>query len=183
MAVQFKFCEVEAIETIGQGTRVCLDLADRLEPEEGLLLGDTGHGYLLILSENQSSETYPPRPFRVNCGAIHHYLLGEDQKTRYLSDLTPEMSVMVVHARSGVQRTVPIGRIKIEKRSLLRVIVRYEDRRISATLQQADSVRLMSKAQGAIDVKTLQIGASVCLLPDRPGRHLGERIEEKIEET
>ncbi|PXA04447.1 3-dehydroquinate synthase [Coraliomargarita sinensis] len=183
MSSRLQFCEVEAVETIGEGTRVCLDLADRLEPEEGLLLGDTGHGYLLVLSENQSSETYPPRPFRVNCGAIHHYLLGENEKTRYLSDLTPEMSVMVVHAGSGAQRMVPIGRIKIEKRPLLRIIARYAGKRISATLQQADSVRLMRQAGEVVDVKSVQPGDSVCFLSDQPGRHLGERIEEDIQET
>jgi 3-dehydroquinate synthase II len=177
------FCEVEAVESIGEGTRVCLDLADRLDPEEGLLLGDTGHGYLLVLSENQSSATYPARPFRVNCGAIHHYLLCEGQQTCYLSELNPESSVMVVHAGTGAQRTVPIGRIKMEKRPLLRVIARYEGRRVSATLQAADSVRLMRKNQAAIDVQALQPGDAVCFVPDQPGRHLGQRIEETIEEV
>jgi 3-dehydroquinate synthase II len=182
MDTPLDFCEIESIHPIGEGMRVCLDLADRLEPEEGVLLGDTGHGYLLVLSENQSSETYPPRPFRVNCGAIHHYLLCDDEKTSYLSDLTPEMSVLLTHAVTGFQRSVPIGRIKMEKRPLLRVIARYEGQRISATLQEADSVRLMGKTQNAIDVKALQRGDVVCFVPDQPGRHLGERIEETIEE-
>ncbi|HKK17857.1 MAG TPA: 3-dehydroquinate synthase II [Opitutales bacterium] len=177
------FCEIESILSIGEGMRVCLDLADRLEPEEGVLLGDTGHGYLLVLSENQSSETYPPRPFRVNCGAIHHYLFCEDEKTRYLSDLTPEMSVLAVHGQTGAQRRVPIGRIKMEKRPFLRVIATHQGRRVSVTLQEADSVRLLSKSRGAIDVKLVQPGDAVCFLPDQPGRHLGERIEESIEEV
>jgi 3-dehydroquinate synthase II len=183
MTTPLTFCRVEAIESIGEGTRVCLDLADRLAPEEGLFLGDTGHGYLLVLSENQASETYPPRPFRVNCGAIHHYLLCDEGKTRYLSDLSPEMSVMVVHAITGAVRKVPVGRIKMEKRPLLRLIARYEGQRISATLQDADSVRLMNQEQSAVDVKALQSGDAICFQPDQPGRHLGERIEEEIVET
>lgn len=183
MKSSLEFCEVEAIKPIGEGTRVCLDFADRLEPEEGLLLGDTGHGYLLVLSENQPSATYPARPFRINCGAIHHYLFCEDGKTCYLSELNPEMSVKVVHAETGAARSVPIGRIKMEKRPMLRVIARYERRRISATLQAADSVRLQSKDGGAVDVKALQVGDAVSFLPDQAGRHLGRRIEEAIEET
>ena len=183
MKSQLNFCELEAIHPIGEGTRVCLDLADRLEPEEGVLLGDTGHGYLLVLSENQPSATYPARPFRINCGAMHHYLSCEEGKTCYLSELNPEMSVRVVHAGTGAERSVPIGRIKMEKRPLLRVIARYGDQRVSATLQDADSVRLQSKDRGAVDVKGLQPGDAVCFLPDEPGRHLGRRIDEVIEET
>lgn len=182
MKSPLEFCQVEVIESIGEGTRVCLDLVDSLEPQEGLLLGDTGHGYLLVLSENQSSETYPPRPFRINCGAIHHYLLCEDGKTCYLSELSSESSVRVVHATTGAVRSVPIGRIKMEKRFLLRVVARYGDQRVSATLQDADSVRLLSKDRGAMDVKGLQAGDAVCFFPDQPGRHLGRRIEEAIEE-
>lgn len=178
-----EFCEIDSIKPIGEGTRVCLDLVDALEPEEGLLLGDTGHGYLLVLSENQTSETYPARPFRINCGALHHYLLGEDEQTCYLSELHPERSVRVVHAGSGECRSVPIGRIKMEKRPLLRVIGRFEGRRVSATLQAADSVRLMSKDRGGVDVQSLQPGDVVCFVPDQPGRHLGQRIEETIEEA
>lgn len=183
MKISLNFCEVEAIQSIGDGTRVCLDLADRLEPEEGVLLGDTGHGYLLVLSENQPSATYPARPFRINCGAIHHYLLCEGGQTCYLSELTPEMSVMVVHAGTGAQRTVPVGRIKMEKRPLLRVIARYAGRRVSVTLQAADSVRLMGKQEAGIDVLALKPGDAVCFLHDQPGRHLGQRVEEVIEET
>jgi 3-dehydroquinate synthase II len=182
MDAPLNFCEVETIQSIGEGTRVCLDLVDSLEPEEGLLLGDTGHGYLLVLSENQPSATYPARPFRINCGAIHHYLSCEDGKTCYLSELNPEMSVQVVHAETGAARSVPIGRIKMEKRPLLRVIARYGDQRVSATLQDADSVRLLSQDRGAVDVKGLQAGDAVCFFPDEPGRHLGQRIDEVIEE-
>lgn len=183
MENSLNYCEVESIESIGEGTRVCLDLADRLDSEEGLLLGDTGHGYLLVLSENQPSATYPARPFRINCGAIHHYLLCEGGQTCYLSELTPEESLMLVHAGTGAQRTVPIGRIKMEKRPLLRVIARYEGQRVSATLQEADSVRLMRKNGTAADVSALQPGDAVCFSPDQPGRHLGRRIDEVIKET
>lgn len=179
---ELNFCELISIEPIGEGTRVCLDLVDCLDPEEGVLLGDTGHGYLLVLSENQKSTTYPARPFRINCGAIHHYLLGKNETTCYLSELHPESSVVVVHARTGDQRCVPIGRIKMETRPLLRVIADYAGTRISVTLQNADSVRLITRERGAVDVRSLEPGDALCFHPDEPGRHLGQRVNETIRE-
>ena len=176
------YCEIEAIELIGEGTRVCLDFADVLDPEEGVLVGDSGHGYLLVLSENQPSATYPARPFRVNCGAIHHYLLLEGEQTSYLSELNPETAITVVHAGEGTRRLVPIGRIKMEKRPLIRLIARYQGQRISATLQSADSVRLQTRTRGAVDLLSLEVGDAVRFAADLPGRHLGRRVEEFIRE-
>jgi 3-dehydroquinate synthase II len=177
-----QFCKLVSIEPIGEGTRVCLDLIDCLDPEEGLLLGDTAHGYLLVLSENRASTTYPARPFRVNCGAIHQYLLGGNVATCYLSELHPERSVTVVHGRTGDQRSIPIGRIKMEKRPLLRITANDAGRRISATLQDADSVRLFTRDGSAPDVRSLSPGDAICFYPDEPGRHLGQRINEAIRE-
>ncbi len=176
------YCEIEAIEPIGEGTRVCLDFGDVLDPEEGVFVGDSGHGYFLVLSENQPSATYPARPFRVNCGAIHHYMLLDGERTSYLSELKSESAVPVVHATAGTQRLVPLGRIKMEKRPLVRVIARHEGQRISATLQSADSVRLHTQARGAVDLPSLKVGDAVLFTPDLPGRHLGRRVEEFIRE-
>jgi len=176
------YCQVEAIEPIGEGTRVCVDFADLLDPEEGVLVGDSGHGYFLVLSENQPSATYPARPFRVNCGGVHHYLLREGEATNYLSELKPETSVSVLHGRNETTRPVPIGRIKMEKRPLLRVIARHRGQRISATLQSADSVRLYREAGGAVDLTSLKVGDSILFVADIPGRHLGQRVEEFIQE-
>ena len=183
MSPALQFGKVAGIEPIGDGMRVCLDLADVLDPEEGVLVGDSGHGFLLVLSENQVSATYPERPFRVNCGAIHHYLVQGSEQTTYLSELHPEMSVCVIHVTTGAQRQVPIGRIKMEKRPLLRVILDHAGQRVSATLQDADSVRLQAKTSGAVDVQRLTVGEHIAFLPDQPGRHLGQRIEEEIREV
>lgn len=183
MSGAFAYASVVGIEPIGEGTRVCLDLADILEPEEGVLVGDSGHGYLLVLSENQPSATYPARPFRVNCGAIHHYLLGQDGRTTYLSELESESSVMVVSASDGQRRSVPVGRIKMEKRPFVRCLLDYQGQRISATLQSADSVRLQTKDRGPVDVQQIKVGDKVLFEPDQPGRHLGQRIDEEIREV
>ncbi len=175
-----QYCEVEAIEPMGEGTRVCLDFADVLDPAEGVLLGDSGHGYFLVLSENQPSATYPARPFRVNCGAIHQYIVLGDGRTGYLSELESVASVPVVHAEDYSGRPVPIGRIKMEKRPFVRVVGQYKEQRVSATLQSSDSVRLQTKNRGTVNVCSLKPGDAVLFTPDRPGRHLGQRIEEYI---
>jgi 3-dehydroquinate synthase II len=183
MSPSLQFGEVAGIEPIGDGMRVCLDLADVMDSGEGVLVGDSGHGFLLVLSENQVSATYPARPFRVNCGAIHHYLVQGSDQTIYLSELRPEMSVNVLHAATGAQRQVPIGRIKMEKRPLLRVILDHAGQRVSATLQDASSVRLQTKMSGAVNVQRLTVGEHTAFIPDQPGRHLGQRIEEEIREV
>ena len=177
---QISQAKVVSIQSLGEGTRVCLDFVDVLEGDEGVLVGNTGHGYALLLAECQPSETYPPRPFRVNAGAIHQYLLlGEDQ-TCYLSDIKPGMKLMVWKA-DGTYRLVAIGRVKVEKRKLARVVFDLSDCEISVTVQESDSIRFLSSDK-AIQMTKLNIGNEVLVCEDKPGRHIGERIEEYIKE-
>lgn len=174
--------EVISVTSIGVGTRVCLDLIDQLDPLEGILVGNTGNGYLFVLSENRSTETYPPRPFRINGGAFHHYLhLGED-KTAYLAEVKPGLELPVWF--QGEVRKIAVGRVKLEKRPFLRIVCRVEDsgQEISVTLQEADSVHLLTADQTAKAVLDLSAGDRVLCYPDQPGRHLGEKIEEDIQE-
>lgn len=179
---QFSYCRVERIQSAGEGSRVCIDFVDLLEPEEGLLLGNTGHGSLLLLSENHSTQTYPARPFRVNAGGVHHYLQLAANKTCYLGELQPGDFVPVWNARSLTQRSISVGRLKIEKRPLLRLDCRLGERAISVTLQDSDSVSLYARSGDRLDVQSLQTGVELLCRPDRAGRHLGQPIEEYIRE-
>jgi 3-dehydroquinate synthase II len=63
------YMEITKIHRIGEGMRVCIDFVDLLGRNDGLFVGNTGHGYINVLSENRQSKGYPPRPFRINCGA------------------------------------------------------------------------------------------------------------------
>ncbi|WP_407272501.1 3-dehydroquinate synthase II [Radiobacillus sp. PE A8.2] len=169
--------EVIKIEKVGIGTRICIDVVDNLDPLEGALVGNTGHGYLMVLSENRSTKTYPARPFRINCGALHQYIyLGEEQ-TIYLSEMKPGMRLPIVN--KGQARMVAVGRVKAEKRELIRVVCKIADKEISATLQASDSVHVLSNKL-AQSVETLELGDKILCLPDEPGRHLGKKIEEEI---
>lgn len=176
-----EFATVTAIEALGEGTRVCIDFIDMLEPDEGVLVGNTGHGYLLLLAESQSTPTYPARPFRVNIGAIHQYLLMDKDKTCYLSDLRAGM-LLPVFRPDGSKRLISIGRIKIEKRPMLRIECEAGENSVSCTLQSSDSVAVCRADGGRVAVSEIKKGDQVVLFADSPGRHIGERIEEFIQE-
>ncbi|WP_112182294.1 3-dehydroquinate synthase II [Paraliobacillus zengyii] len=174
--------EVISVTSIGMGTRVCLDVIDKLEPVEGLLVGNTGNGYLFILSENRSTNTYPPRPFRMNGGAIHQYLYLGEGKTTYLSEVKPGLEVPIWLGNEA--RKVAVGRVKVEKRPFLRVVCQIEgtEQEISATLQEADSVHVLTADGHAKAVLDLEKGDRITCYPDQPGRHLGNKIDEEISE-
>lgn len=170
---------ITSITDIGEGMRVCLDVADLLKADEGIYVGNTGHGYLFIYGETRETETYPPRPFRMNCGAIHQYVL-QGEETVYVADLEPGQHVQIYNL-IGQFRFVPIGRMKIEKRPLLRIEVELEDGDcISATLQASESVHLLEKERGVYPILKLKPGFRVYCVKDQPGRHLGKKVEEEI---
>ncbi|WP_158734938.1 3-dehydroquinate synthase II [Alteribacillus sp. YIM 98480] len=170
---------VTKIKPAGLGTRVCIDCADLLTPTEGVLVGNTGYGYMLVLSENRSTDTYPPRPFRINAGGLHQYLF-QDNLTVYLSELRGGDSLYIYNGSE--QKEVPVGRVKMEKRELVRVELETEGAHISATLQYADSVSLLNKNHEVVSVKDLKEGDEIFCCIDEPGRHLGKKINEEINE-
>lgn len=166
------YLEVIAVTPIGTGSRVSIDFIDILDPFDGLFVGNTSQGYLKVLSENRQTDTYPPRPFRVNSGAIHQYIqMGEN--VRYLSDLTCYDSIPIFDYQNNC-RPISIGRIKIEIREFIRIECKIEDILISATLQNADSVHLLNNKNQAICIQNLTAGTKVCCYIDNIGRHLGE---------
>lgn len=175
----FQEAEIISIEEIGEGSRVCIDFIDYLAPAEGILLGNTGHGYPFVLAENRSTDTYPARPFRVNSGAIHQYIVKNEDETAYVAELKPG-DTLSVYDELGESREIAIGRVKIEKRPLLRLVAKIGDTEISATLQKADSVHVLTPDGQEKQVITMQPGDQIMARLDEPGRHLGEKIEEEI---
>lgn len=171
------YFEVTEIKEIGEGMRVCLDFIDLLDHKDGLYVGNTGYGYIKVLSENRSSADYPPRPFRINCGAFHQYVF-QQEKSRYLHEIKPGEELVVTG--DSMKRQLSVGRIKIEKRPFFRLECRSEQGTISATLQKSSSVFLNEKAKGEVSILDLQVGDQISCLQDTPGRHLGEKIDETI---
>jgi len=179
MVETMEYCDVTHIKPMGEGLRVCIDFVDALAPTEGVFVGNTGYGYLLALSESVPTATYPARPFRVNAGAFHQYLLLEKEETCYLSELKAGDRVPV-YSREGM-RVISVGRVKIERRELLRVRCTRGDRVLSSTVQFSDSVRFLGK-ENPVDAKTTKVGDRLVCRHDTPGRHLGKRKEEYIVE-
>lgn len=91
--VDLALATVSRLEPIGLGDRACIDLVELLAPGEGALLGSFARGLFLVHSECLSSEYIRARPFRVNAGAIHSYVMRSEDKTGYLSELASGQEV------------------------------------------------------------------------------------------
>ena len=57
----------------------------------------------------------PPRPFRVNAGPVHSYVLMADGGAKYLSELKAGHRVMGCRV-DGSTRVLVLGRAKVEPR-------------------------------------------------------------------
>lgn len=176
---QLKTAEIIEVVSVGMGSRVCIDFVDQLAPTEGLFIGNTGHGYMLVLAENRTTDTYPARTFRVNGGAIHQYIMIDNNKTSYLSEIRAGQRIPIFK-EDGSFREVAVGRVKIEERPLLRVVAKIDEQEISVTIQEGDSTHLLGPQQEEIEGLSLKKGDKILALPDTPGRHLGEKIQEHI---
>lgn len=178
--VSYKNLEIVRIEPVGTGTRVCVDFIDLLTSHEGLLVGNTGHGFIKVMAETRQTETYPAREFRVNVGAVNQYLyLGED-KTCYLSELQSGMVIPVYN--NETYRYVAVGRIKMEKREFVKITCMNAEREISGIFQDSESVFLQESEHSFKSMKEIQVGTKILCVENQPGRHLGMKIEEEIDE-
>ena len=172
--------EIRRVGPAGIGHRVLVDTTSLLAPEEGLLVGSAAALLFLVTSEAVGSKFSRPRPFRVNAGGAHSYVLMADGSTRYLAELGPSDAVLVA-APQGPIRSARVGRIKIERRPL--VVVSGDDAGTARTvfLQEAETVRLSTDG-GRIATTELTAGVRAHAVRLPPARHLGREIEETIEE-
>ncbi|MCI4322143.1 MAG: 3-dehydroquinate synthase II, partial [Thermoplasmata archaeon] len=121
-AVTFAEARLTSVRPSGLGDRVIVDTTSLLAPSEGLAVGSSAATLFLVLSEAVGSRYTRPRPFRVNAGAPHSYVLRADGSTRYLGELESGEELLAVD-ESGESRGVRIGRLKIERRPLTRLEV------------------------------------------------------------
>jgi 3-dehydroquinate synthase II len=176
--------EAVVLETVSveAGERACVDLAGLLEAGEGMLVGSTACPLLLVHGETVPSSFVPTRPFRVNAGAIHHYVLMLDGSTRYLSELQPGDEVLIAN-RLGGTRHLPVGRVKVERRPLL--LLRYRDGKGQeghALLQNAETVRAVGPEGHARSITTIQTNDRVVVWSGGGARHLGKHIASEVKE-
>jgi 3-dehydroquinate synthase II len=169
------------VEPAGLGDRVIVDTTSLLAAEEGLLVGSAAAFLFLVTSEAVGSNFSRPRPFRVNAGAAHSYVLRPDGSTRYLSELEPGDGLLVARPHGAV-RAVRVGRLKIERRPLVLVEAETGGRRRTVFLQEAETVRLATSDGTRVPTTDLRPGLDVEGVDLPPGRHMGAAIEESIEE-
>jgi 3-dehydroquinate synthase II len=173
---------ITAITDVGVGERVCIDTASQLSIGEGLLVGSKSSFFFLVHSETIKSEYIPTRPFRVNAGAIHSYVLGQDNKTRYISEIKSGDKVQIVSI-NGSSRSVIVGRAKIERRPLVMIVARVEQLEGSILLQKAETIRLVRSDHTPVPVTELKEGEEVLVhLGGSTGRHFGGEVDEFIVE-
>jgi len=181
--VQLVKAKIRRIVDVGDGERVCIDTASQLALGEGMLIGSVASFFFLVHSETIPTEYIPTRPFRVNAGALHSYILGVDGKTRYLSELRSGDKVQLVD-KSGARRDAIVGRIKMERRPLVMIEAEVDGHEGTAMLQNAETIRLVRPDGTPLAVTEAKAGDEVLVhvAGAARGRHFGGEVDEFIVE-
>ena len=58
------------------GDRGCIDTTSIMTKDEGMIVGSTSAGGILVCSETHYLPYMELRPFRVNAGGVHSYVLS-----------------------------------------------------------------------------------------------------------
>eukprot|EP00971_Amphidinium_carterae_P215270 4272281-Amphidinium_carterae.1 len=174
--------EIVKVDDGGVGQRVCVDLTSLLDLGEGMLTGSSSSSMVLVHSETVPSEFVPSRPFRVNAGAVHAYILMADDSTKYLSELRMGDAVAIVNG-NGSRRVGIVGRCKVERRPFLLVTWRDSSGQEAGTLlQQAETVRLVQDSKDCVSVTSLEPGTQVLGWVARGARHVGKMVSGQVDE-
>ena len=176
---ELKEATVTKVESVGLGDRVCVDTCSIMEVGEGMLIGSFASGLFMVHSESLESEYVASRPFRVNAGAVHAYVMTPGNKTRYLSELEAGDEVITINSK-GEAKTAIIGRSKIERRPLLMIEAENDGQKIKTLVQNAETIRLVSDKGEPISVSDIKVGDKVLAYFTDGARHFGMAIEEQI---
>ncbi|MFG2611569.1 3-dehydroquinate synthase II [Streptomyces anulatus] len=174
--------EVTQVRSIGMGVRGCVDTADLLAPDEGMLVGSTSSGGLLVCAEVHYLPYMNLRPFRVNAGAAHSYVWAPGGRTAYITDLAAGEPVLVVNTSGGARPAV-VGRIKSEIRPLRLIECRVGDAFINTIVQDDWHVRLFDADGKVRNSTTILPGDRMMAVAAKPGRHVGIAVSETIVEV
>jgi 3-dehydroquinate synthase II len=182
MRFPIKPAKIVEIKDVGTGERVCVDTASMMGMGEGMLIGSRSNFMLLVHNESVGSSFTSPRPFRVNAGAVYCYTIAPDGKTRYLSEIESGSEVWVVN-KEGAARKAVVGRSKIETRPLRMIRAEIEGETGTVILQNAETIRLMTKDGKLLSVTEVKVGDEVLgYAKPASGRHFGMEVDEYIVE-
>jgi 3-dehydroquinate synthase II len=172
---------VKEIRPVGLGHRVCVDTCSLLRTGQGLLAGNSSAFTFLVNAETEDNPYVASRPFRINAGAVHSYLVLPGDRTRYLEELRAGDEALVVDAQGGTTLAT-VGRVKIEVRPLLLIAAQTDSGTGQIFLQNAETIRLVTPEGNPVSVVSLKEGDHILCRTEQGGRHFGMRITENIEE-
>ena len=172
---------ITKVATLGMGDRVCVDTCTNMVPGEGMLVGNASSAFFLVHAETIETPYVATRPFRVNAGGVHAYVLGPEGKTRYLSELAAGDPVLLVR-HDGATQVAYLGRSKVERRPMLLVEAEAEGKTLSLVLQNAETIRLTAPDGAALSVAVLEPGDQVLAHLTSGGRHFGMKVDETLTE-
>ena len=170
--------KVSAVRPIGNGARVCVDTTEILEPGEGLLTGSSSKALFLVEGEIHPNPHVNPRPFRVNAGPVSSYVLTDEGRTQYLSELSAGQTVLLTD-KKGRTRTVDVARVKIERRPMVLVEAQTGNQKLTTIVQNAETVRLVTK-NGSKPVSEIRPGDEVLVRLESGGRHFGTKVANEM---
>lgn len=173
--------KIKSVKQVGMGDRVCIDTCTNMKIGEGILVGNASGAMFLVHSESVQNPYVAPRPFRVNAGGVHAYMLLPDGKTKYLSDLKAGDETLIVNSKGKTQVAV-VGRAKVEKRPMLFIEANTGRKTFTLILQNAETVRLTKPSGKPVSVVNLKSGDEVLAYEEESGRHFGMKIDETIVE-
>jgi 3-dehydroquinate synthase II/3-amino-4-hydroxybenzoic acid synthase len=178
---KIELCPLVVTESrhIGMGVRACIDTTGLMTQEEGMLVGSTSSGGILVCSETHYLPYMNLRPFRVNAGAIHSYVWMPGDNAEYISDLQVGSKVLCVNFR-GETRELSIGRIKMEVRPLLLIRGDAAGCNLNVVVQDDWHIRLMTADGQPINSASIRPGDQLLAYLCQPGRHMGIKIDETI---
>ena len=187
--IKLSKAKIMNIQTIPEAERVCVDTTSILHPGEGMLIGSTAKGFVLVHAEVFETKFVSSRPFRVNSGDVSAYILVPNTdpekvyRTNYLSELKGGEKVLVVNYK-GEARIVSVGRVKIETRPMLRFELEVSAGElkipISCICQNAETIRLVDPSGIAKSVVDIKIGDEVLVHVGPGATHFGTAIKETI---
>ena len=173
--------KIEGVRPLGMGDRVCIDTCTMMGLGEGALVGNSSQALFLIHAESLENPYVSPRPFRINAGPVHAYVLVPGGKTRYLSELKAGDEVLGVNYKGRINSML-VGRVKIERRPLILIEAMGPNGPATTICQNAETIRLAGSGGETVSVVKLRPGDEVVGYVEEAGRHFGHKIKETITE-
>ena len=183
-ALALSTATVQEVRPVGLGHRVCVDTLSLLRRGQGMLVGNSSAFTFLVHAETEHNEYVAARPFRINAGGVHSYVIRPGDRTSYAGELAPGDETLIVGA-DGQTSLVTVGRIKTEVRPMLyiRAEADAEGGSGGVFLENAETIRLVRADGTPVSVVDLRPGDRILCRLDEAGRHFGMRIRENIQES